>query len=124
MSEIQDSNPDEPSFIEDGHTVTIVWDKDHIRISHVDCPNTGQTSICNRRRTYCVVQRFVETFGFDLNVGRTVVRSPIEIAWVGVIGASDLDEEFATIWILPMDDPEYRSWKDIRSSDSPLPDEE
>jgi hypothetical protein len=95
------------SFIQDGHYLTVAWDKDRVWIDDVVCPNEGSTSLCNRRRTYCVVHRFIEVYGTECNVGRTVINGPIEIAWLPVYGESDIDHEFKQIWVCPVDDPNY-----------------
>lgn len=107
MSELEFSN--EPEFIQDGHVIRLVLDRDDIRISDIHCPNRGTTSLCNRRRTFCVVERFIEAFGIDLNLGKVTINGPIEIAWCPVNGdEGDLDVEFDSVWIVPVDDPQYQ----------------
>ncbi len=100
-----------PTWLEDGHSVVVVWDRDHVRIGAVNCPNADRVSFCNRQRSFCVVQKFVEVYGFDCNVGHTVINGPVEIAWVGIEGESDLDKEWQGVWIIPIDDPDYRTAK-------------
>lgn len=99
----------EPEFIQDGHIISFVLDRDEVKISEIHCPNVGRTSLCNRRRNFCVVERFIDAYGIDLNLGRVVLNGPIEIAWSPVHGdESDLDLEFDTVWYVPIDDPDYR----------------
>lgn len=101
----------ENPFVEDGHKVVIAWHKDSVSIGAVVCPNEGTASLCNRMRKYCVVERFISVYGTECNVGSTIVNGPVEIAWAPVSGSSDLDDEFAQIWVVPVDDPDYRASK-------------
>jgi hypothetical protein len=98
-------------WTEDGHKLNFEIDGDEISISHVDCPMTGSSAFCNRRRNFCVVQRFVGIFGPECNIGQSRIQGPVEIAWIGVPGDSDLDDEFAQVWVTPINDPEYQSSK-------------
>lgn len=112
MSDIEE---DQSPFIEDGHKVVITWHKDSVTIGAVVCPNEGIASLCNRMRKYCVVERFISVYGTECNVGSTIVNGPVEVAWAPVPGASDLDDEFMQIWVVPLDDPDYLASK--RSAD-------
>lgn len=98
-------------WVEDGHKVHVVWDADSLSVQQVDCPFEGSSAFCNRKRNYCVVQRFIGVFGAEVNVGRTVVNGPIEIAWIGMNGDSDIDDELSGIWITPINDPDYIIFK-------------
>lgn len=93
----------------DGHIVHFLWERDSVRIFRVDCPNDDATGICNRRRSYCVVDRFISVYGYELNMGTTPLDGPIEVAWVPVYGESDLDQEFASVWLMPVKDPEFKA---------------
>lgn len=105
----------EYEWIEDGHRVIVAWEHDSFTIKRVECPFDGSNAYCNRRRERCVVQRFLGVFGAECNIGSTEVLGPIEIAWIGIPGESDLDTEFAGIWIIPMDDSNYKSIKMLGS---------
>lgn len=99
----------QPEFIQDGHTISFVLDRDKVNIHEIICPNIGTTSLCNRRRTYCVVERFIDAFGVDLCLGRVAINGRMEIAWCPVHGdESDLDDEYDCVWYVPIDDPDYR----------------
>lgn len=98
-----------PEFIEDGHVIAFALERDALKVVEVICPNVGSTSLCNRRRTYCVVQRFIDAYGMDLNIGNAPLNGPIEIAWFPVYGdESDLDSEYETVWIVPVVDTDYQ----------------
>ena len=109
-------------FIEDGHKAHIRWDRDQIHITHVECPHQGVTSMCNRLRDYCVVNRFVGIYGAELNVGSISVTGPVELAWLPVQGEGDEDPEFRQVWVVPMEDPDYKAHKYAASHQDSLPD--
>ncbi len=98
-------------WIEDGHILHFRMDRDSIYISHVQCPHMGKTALCNRLRDYCVVDTYVGAYGPEVNVGSTTLDGPQEIAWVPILGESDLDREFAQIWFIPVTDPDYITFK-------------
>jgi len=100
---------DEPQWINDGHVVRLVWERDEVSIAEVHCPNVGTTAICNRRRGYCVVSQFIAVFGFDLNIGKSYLEGPVQIAWCPIAGGgSDIDDEYASLWIVPVEDPDFQ----------------
>lgn len=100
---------DPSDWVLDGHAVHVEWDSDEVKISHVSCPFDGVAgSICKKGRDFCVVSRYLGVYGFELNVGRIAVNSPVEIAWIGVLGGSDLDDELASIWVCPVEDEEFK----------------
>lgn len=107
----------EHQWAEDGHKVFIVWDRDQLVVDRVECPFEGTNAYCNRLRDFCVVQRFVGLFGAESNVGVAQVMGGIEVAWLGVPGDSDLDHELAGVWITPINDPDYRMFKESQSLD-------
>lgn len=98
-------------FIQDHHTVSIRWDEDTLKIGSVWCPweSDDSTGMCNRLRDYCVVERFFDVYGAELNIGTTSVDGPVEIAWIGVPGGSDIDSEYSQVWIIPVEDPDFRA---------------
>jgi hypothetical protein len=99
-------------WVEDGHRVTIGWHGDSLVVDKIECPFDGSNAYCNRRRDSCVVQRFLGVFGAECNVGTCRVDGPVEIAWIGIPGDSDLDNEFSGIWVTPITDSDYISYKD------------
>ena len=108
MNDFNDEDLEQQTeWIKDGHSVEITWDRDHVWVSNVNCPNVGRTALCNRTRSYCVVQKFIEVYGAECNVGRTTVSGPVEVVWAPILGDSDLDPEFAQVWVCPTDDPDY-----------------
>lgn len=98
---------DDLHFIQDGHKLALWWNKDEVAINNVICPNEGKSGFCNRGRDYCVVERFVWTYGLDVNIGSAEIQSPVEVAWVPRSGGSDLDPEFAEVYVVPIADREY-----------------
>ena len=93
-------------WIRDGHKVVVYWDADELHAADVICPFEGATSLCRRQRDYCVVSRFMGVYGAELNIGNKIaVNGPVEIAWVAQLGESDLDNEYAGMWIVPITDP-------------------
>jgi hypothetical protein len=98
-------------WIEDGHVLHFRIDHDDIYISHVQCPFREKVSLCNRMRDNCVVDTYVGVYGTEVNIGSTTLDGPLEIAWVPVLGESDLDREFIQIWIIPVTDPDYVTLK-------------
>lgn len=107
----------QPEFIQDGHWISFVLDREEVKIAEIHCPNVGTTSLCNRRRTFCVVERFLDAYGIDLNLGRVHLDGKVEIAWCPVHGEeSDLDVEFDSVWIVPIKDPDYRLMMEERDA--------
>lgn len=107
----------ELEWVEDGHRLVVRIERDSLTIDRVVCPFENNTAFCNRRRSGCVVQRFIGVFGSECNVGSCDVGGPLEIAWIGVPGESDLDDEFAGIWVTPVDDIDYRSYKEAQKAE-------
>lgn len=101
----------DPEFIEDGHLIRFVWERDTVLITDVHCPNSGSMSLCNRRRSYCVVDRFLGVYGLECNVGVAPIDGPIEVAWMGLPGESDIDSEFEQVWVVPVTDTQYLEMK-------------
>ena len=106
----------EADWIEDGHKVVINWDGDTISIKRVDCPFDDGGAVCNRRKDFCVVSRFLGVYGPELNIGTADVDGLMEIAWVGIPGDSDLDDELAAIWVIPVNDANFQEMRQSRES--------
>ena len=107
----------EAEWIEDGHKIVFEWDGDSVHVKRVVCPFDGGGAICKKRRDFCVVSRFVGVYGPEVNIGKVDINGPVEIAWVGVPGNSDLDEEFGGIWVTPIEDVNFQTYKE----DNPPP---
>lgn len=102
---------------EDGHRIHFALVRDEVLIESVSCPHEGTKARCNQRRDYCVVERFLSVYGAELNVGEVSIDGPVEIAWTPENGDSDLDSEYATVWVTPVKDISYRAMKLALSSD-------
>ncbi|MGW8178112.1 MAG: hypothetical protein ACWGQW_04865 [bacterium] len=103
----------EAEWIEDGHKIVFELDADLLHVKRVLCPFEDVTgAICKKRRDFCVVSRFIGVYGPEVNVGKVDINGPVEIAWVGVHGDSDLDEEFAGIWVTPIEDANFQAYKE------------
>jgi hypothetical protein len=112
---------DQPQrFIEDGHRVTLGVYKERVGISAVHCPNVENQAegYCNRMRDYCVVERFLDVYGLECNVGSIVVSDgSFEVAWMPVVPDRndtfdrDVDPVFSQVWVVPIEDSEYKMWK-------------
>lgn len=94
----------EVDWIEDGHKVIFQWNVDSLEVASVVCPFESGGAICRKQRDGCVVSRFIGVYGAEVNIGKVVIDGPVEIAWVGVLGESDLDGEFSGIWVIPIND--------------------
>lgn len=106
-----------PQWIEDSHKIHFRLDRDELTIAYVECPFEGKTALCNRFRDHCVVDTFVKVYGAECNVGSCAITGPMEIAWTPQVGGSDdLDSEFGAIYILPVDDVDYRAFKMLNQS--------
>lgn len=108
MTAIEVAGEDDAHPIADGHIIHFMWERDAIRVFRVDCPNEDMSGLCNRRRNYCVVDRFIAAYGYEMNLGTVAISGGVEIAWVPIYGQSDLDNEFASIWMIPINDPDYQ----------------
>ena len=118
------ANVQASDFIEDGHTIHFRWDRDELHIAYVTCPYVGVTSMCNRLRDYCVVARFVGTYGTEVNIGSIEITGPVEVAWYPVPGRSDEDEEFRQVWVIPIDDPDLAAAKYLEAEQQSLPEDD
>lgn len=106
----------ETVWIEDHHKVHIRWDRDEIAPFYVECPHEGKNAICTRDRDYCVVDRYMGIYGAELNVGSiSLDDGPVEIAWYPILGASDLDQVIGGLYVVPVNDVEYRASKLLKS---------
>lgn len=105
-------------FIEDGHLIHFRWDRDSVHIVSVTCPHAG-VAMCNRGRERCVVETYVGTYGEELNVGSVSIDGPVEVAWLAIGGESDLDKEFAQLWLMPVNDPDFKAAKFMEEQEEP-----
>ena len=103
-----DAAPAQPSYYDDGHTIFFLWAKDEISIDTVHCPYVGEVATCNRGRHSCVVDTYLKVYGTALNIGEAYINGPVEIAWIPVPGQSEFDDEFAQVWIIPVDDENFQ----------------
>lgn len=98
-------------WMEDGHKVVFKWQRDEIVIEAISCPHEGTNATCNYKRDFCLVQRFLGVYGSEINIGEILLDGPIEIAWTSEEGDSDLDHQYAGIWVTPVNDISYKSMK-------------
>jgi hypothetical protein len=93
---------------EDGHSFFVTIDKSFVIPTMFHCPNRAdETAVCMHGGD-CVVERFVDVYGFDCNVGVVEVSGPVEIAWTVVGDVSDPDN--CQIWIIPIKDEFFSAW--------------
>lgn len=104
----------EASYFEDGHTISFKWEKDSISIGAVHCPYRGKVAACTRNRLSCVVDSYLKVYGTELNIGVTWLSDSVEIAWIPIAGESDIDDEYGTIWVVPIDDPDFQAIRALR----------
>jgi hypothetical protein len=104
-------------WMEDGHKVVFKWQRDEIVIEAISCPHEGTNAACNYKRDFCLVQRFLGVYGSEINIGEILLDGPIEVAWTAEEGESDLDSQYACIWVTPVNDISYRSMKLALSDD-------
>lgn len=102
---------------EDGHKVLFKWQRDSILIEVVTCPHEGTNAACNYKRDFCLVQRFLGVYGVELNIGEILLDGPIEVAWTAEEGDSDLDQQYAGLWVTPVNDISYKAMKLALSDD-------
>jgi hypothetical protein len=102
---------------EDGHKVVFKWQRDTVLIETIMCPHEGTNAACNAQRDYCLVQTFLGVYGTELNIGEVLLDGPIEIAWTAEDGDSDLDRQYACIWVTPVTDISYKAMKLALSDD-------
>jgi len=96
---------------EDGHKVVFKWQRDEVVIEAITCPHEGTNAPCNIRRDFCVVQTFLGVYGSEINIGEILIDGPVEVAWTPEDGESDLDPQYGTIWVTPVNDISYKSMK-------------
>ena len=102
---------------EDGHKVLFRWQRDEVVVDTITCPHEGTNAACNHKRDYCLVQMFLGVYGSEVNIGEILLDGPIEVAWTSEEGDSDLDPQYAGIWVTPVNDISYKSMKLALSDD-------
>lgn len=102
---------------EDGHKVLFKWERDEVVIEAISCPHDGTKAMCNHKRDTCLVRTFLSVYGSEINIGEVLLDGPVEVAWTPEKGESDLDPEYACIWVTPVADISYKSMK-LALSDS------
>lgn len=107
----------EPIWIEDGHKLHFRIDQAEVGVFYVECPFEGLQARCNKGRENCVIDTFVAIYGTELNIGEAFIYGPLEIAWTPVLGQSDIDDEFAQVWIIPLADQSYKAFKLLNGID-------
>lgn len=96
-------------WISDNHRISLAVVNDDIKVASISCPyENTRSGQCWAGRDFCVVRRFIEVYGFDFCLGSAAVSGPIEIAWVAVLGDSDLDSEVGAIYFTPVDDEKFQ----------------
>lgn len=102
---------DEPiQWHNDGHSVTILLNKSFLEIVSIYCPNNGNSdSSCSHHDVPCVVEYFLQIYGFDCNVGVTIPKETINFAWA-FIGEKHKDLGSCQVWVIPSDDEAFSAW--------------
>ena len=93
---------------EDGHSFCVTIDKSFAMPSMFHCPNRlDETAACMHEGD-CIVEHFVNVYGFECNVGVTEVTGPVEVAWTIVGDISDPDN--CQVWTIPVQDEFFSAW--------------
>lgn len=101
---------------EDGHRLWLQLVRDELVISTVLCPNKGaEQPPCASRQASCVVEHFVNRFGLECNVGVCAPEEMLEVAWTLIGDRDDLD--LAQVWVIPITDDVYASWRSSQVSE-------
>jgi len=103
----------------DGHKMSLVLDKAEIVIRSVSCPH-GQdedASCSGIVKGQCVVEYFLNRYGFDCNVGVAPVSPEMEIAWT-LVGEPRYDVELCQVWVIPVADEFFAAWLVSQGSQS------
>lgn len=95
---------------QDGHSFEVVVDKASVQISDFHCPSRSEESAECKPGEECIVERFMLEYGFDCNVGVSVINGRMEIAWT-VVGDT---KDYATcqVWVIPVNDEFFAAWSD------------
>lgn len=95
----------------DGHKMSLVLDKAEIVIRSVTCPHgRSEDAACSGIvKDQCVVEYFLNRYGFDCNVGVAPVAPEMEIAWT-IVGEPRYDVELCQVWVIPVADEFFAAW--------------
>ena len=94
----------------DGHIVICQLNKSELQILGVVCPHKEKDDApCRHSDAPCVVEWFMQTYGFECNVGVAKPSSEMEIAW-HFIGDNYKDLGSCQVWVIPVADEAFSAW--------------
>lgn len=106
---------------QDGHSFSVLMDKATLIPFNFHCPNRNEADSACHIKGECIVERFVETYGFDCNVGVTEIVGQIEIAWTVVGDVLDIDS--CQVWFIPINDEFYSAWSSSQAKPEVVPED-
>jgi hypothetical protein len=94
----------------DGHIVFCQLNKSELQVVDITCPHENKDeSPCRHDDTSCVVKWFMQTYGFECNVGVADPSPRMEIAW-HFIGDRHKDLGSCQVWVIPVHDEAFSAW--------------
>jgi hypothetical protein len=91
----------------DNHVIHLRVNRSEVEIVQVDCPSK-ENSACLQEGHGCVVQYFIDRFGFDCNAGSCPASAEIQICWT--IGGNLRDLDSCQLWFMPITDETFQAW--------------
>lgn len=98
--------PAEMVWHNDNHAIHLRVNRAEVEIVQVDCPNEGNGSCIVDEQ--CVVQYFIDRFGFDCNAGSCPASETIQICWT--LGGNTRDLDSCQLWFMPITDETFQAW--------------
>lgn len=96
----------------DNHAIHLRVNRSEVEIVHVDCP--GENNSACQVDDQCVVQYFIDRFGFDCNAGSCPASETIQICWT--LGGNTKDLDSCQLWFMPITDETFQAWIESRLS--------
>jgi hypothetical protein len=94
----------------DGHIVTLQLNKSALEIVEIECPNReSEKPACSHDDVPCVVEYFLQIYGFDCNVGVVAPSGKMQFAWA-FVGDEHKDLGACQVWVIPADDEAFAAW--------------
>jgi len=96
----------EMTWHNDGHSLSLRLNKSELEITEIFCPNSPDRKCGDD--DFCVVDYFINRYGFDCNIGVCAPNGTMEICW-SLAGDPDNPDE-SQLWFVPINDEVFYAW--------------
>ena len=112
------TNLDTQVWHDDGHLIGLMLNGGDLSVTVVVCPDDGnpEADCWHDDIEGCLVRHFITMYGLDCNVGICEPTPELTIAWSAQGNLRHIEE--MQIWIIPVTDDMFASWRQVQPNPS------